>query len=155
MSHGSSALSFLTDFHTNFYSGFIPLLTWTRRLFFSDKVLRERTRRLDKEIVKKKEKVGIWRFYTGCAQASLLRTTALDILCSRDKWYRVNKICHTMVQSQQEANQAVLHKGNTGYLKSITEQSHSGLLFIGKSQVPRKQTLVSLMPWCQLQSRLV
>lgn len=78
-------------------------------------------------------KAGIGRSYTGyiVCQASLLRIT-VSYTVFRRKWDRVNKIYHTAVQSQQEANKVMLHKGNTGNLKSITNQSHSGLLFMGK-----------------------
>lgn len=34
---------------------------------------------------------------------------------------------HPMGRSQQEANQAMLHKGNTEYLKTVTERAHRGL----------------------------
>lgn len=34
---------------------------------------------------------------------------------------------HTMKQNHQKASQAMLHKGNMGHLKSITDQAHCGL----------------------------
>lgn len=52
-------------------------------------------------------------------------------------------------RSQQEADQAVLHKGDTGYLKCITDPAHINIgtdnssLLKGKGQLPRKQNLNS------------
>ena len=49
-----------------------------------------------------------------------------------------------MGQSQQEANQTMLHKGNTGYLKNITTRAHSVLGTDSlASPLPRRQELCS------------
>jgi len=59
-------------------------------------------------------------------QMCILQSIASYIQCFwKEKWDSVNGNYHTMGQSQQEANQTILHKGNTRCPKSITNQAHS------------------------------
>lgn len=78
---------------------------------------------------KEDRKTGTWRpcVSSGCIRASLLRTTASYILFPVVKQDNFRWNNHTMGQNQQEANQAMLLQGNTGYFKSIMNQVHSGL----------------------------
>lgn len=79
----------------------------------------------------------------------ILKHNILYTVFLKGKWDHVNnnnnKNCHTVEQSQQEANQAKSsHKGDMSYVKGTIGQAHSSLrpsnsrLFREKSQVPRK-----------------
>lgn len=66
-------------------------------------------------------------------QAHLLSNAASYIQFSWKKWDSVSKSYYSMGHSQQEANQTVLHKENTGSLKGV-ETKHTaalGLVTIG------------------------
>lgn len=87
-------------------------LIWISRSFFSDRVLRGRTR-LGDEKRKKTGKFGIRRSCTNwCLIQVYYEAQHLMYSLPEEKWDRVSKNCHTMGQSQHEANQAMLHKGN-------------------------------------------
>lgn len=96
------------------------LLTSMRRTFFSDRSReRERTRN--------SEDKGIAKFGTGdlaeavSCQASLLRSPTSYTLFPVGKWDRLGRKCHIVEPSQREVNQTMLHRGNTKYLKNVTD----------------------------------
>lgn len=57
----------------------------------------------------------------------MLRNTASYIQLTGGKGTESPENYHAMGGSQQDANQAMLYKGNTGCLKCITDQALSGL----------------------------
>lgn len=72
-----------------------------------------------------------------------------------EKWDKVSGNYHTTERSQQKADQAVLCKGNTGYLKGVRDWAHSGLgvdnasLFMWRRQILGTETWTPHRPKAQ------
>lgn len=127
----------------NAHKRLITTLTWASRSFFSDRSLRERTwgsedkdskKVLDQEVLCKLCLIPI---------EFIRKDNIFYTVCKVGDGTESAQSRHTMGWSQREANQAMLHKGNTVYLNFITIWAHSGLgtgnynIFRGKSQVSR------------------
>lgn len=93
----------------------------------------------------KRQKAFVERSCRSCVLCltSLLRSIASSTLFPGKKWDRVGRNYYTVIQSQREANKAMLYKGSTGNLKADGTSSGFGTdgssLFRKKSQVPSNQ----------------
>lgn len=101
-------------------------LSWTVTSFLSDRFLRRKVQSVRAKDIKK---YGLRRSYISSIlwQAGLLRNTASYVPFPREKWNRASRNYHKMGWSSLKVNQAMLHKRNTGYLKSFIGQAHSSL----------------------------
>lgn len=94
---------------------------------------------------RKRQKACVERSCRSCilCLTSLLRSVASYTLFPGKKWDRVGRNYYTVIQSQREANKAMLFKGSTGNLKADGTSSGFGTdgssLFRKKSQVPSNQ----------------
>lgn len=94
---------------------------------------------------RKRQKACVERTCRSCVLCltSLLRSIASYTLFPGKKWDRVGRNYYTVIQSQREANKAMLYKGSTGNLKADGTSSGFGTdgssLFRKKSQVPSNQ----------------